>query len=329
MRICVFGAGAVGGHIAGRLGAVGQHVSVIARGEQLEAIRGRGLRVETRDGVLESTPYATARPEELPSQHVVIVAVKAQSLPQIAAPLSRLLDDDTRVIFATNGIPWWYFHGLRGPYAEERLPLLDPTGALRDLVRPERAVGAVAYTAGTLLAPGVVRAENPKNRLVIGRPDGQPDARLDEFAALLRPSGLEVTVDSRIRDAVWTKLVSNAIGGSLGALTASAGRDILDKPALSAFATAMGHEVVSIARKLGSNPGDPKPILEKLAASTHLQSIAQDLLAERPMEIDALLRAPLALAEIADVPVPHLQFIFELLAQRARAAGAYRESLDI
>lgn len=326
MKICVYGAGAVGGHIAGRLAASRTEVSLIARGEQLAAIRQHGLRVETRDGELVSRPVATDRPGDLEPQDIVIVAVKAPALPTVAEHIGSLLHQDSLVLFVNNGIPWWYFHSHGGPLDGTHLRRLDPERALWDGIGPDRAVGAVAYTACAVVEPGVIRAENPRNRLIIGRPDGRPDARLDALASLLAPSGLETTVIPRIRDAVWAKLLMNLIGGSLAVLTASAMKDVLDKPGVAGAAKAMAAEGAAIARALGCDPGDPEEGLSKLTTSGHLQSIAQDLWAGRPMEIDAMFRVPLDLAEMVQVPTPNLELVIELATQRARAAGQYHDT---
>jgi 2-dehydropantoate 2-reductase len=326
MKICVYGAGAVGGHIAGRLAAGHAEVSLIARGEQLAAIRQHGLRVETRDGKLVSHPVATNQPGDLEPQDIVIVAVKAPALPAIAEHIGSLLRQDSLALFVMNGIPWWYFHSHGGALDGTRLRRLDPGQALWDHVGPERAVGAVAYTACSVIAPGVIRAENPRNRLIIGRPDGRPDGRLDTLASLLNPGGLEVTVTPKIRDAIWAKLLMNLIGGSLGVLSASAMKDVLDKPAVADTAKAMAAEGAAIARALGCDPGDPDEGLSKLATSSHLQSVLQDLRTGRPMEIDAMFRVPLDLAELAQVPTPNLDLVIELATQRARAAGQYHDT---
>ncbi|MEV6647728.1 2-dehydropantoate 2-reductase [Amycolatopsis sp. NPDC051371] len=325
MKICVYGAGAVGGHLAGRLAAGQAEVSLIARGEQLAAIRQHGLRVETRDGTLVSHPVATDRPGDLEPQDIVIVAVKAPALPGIAEQIGSLLGPEGLALFVVNGIPWWYFHSHGGTWDGTHLSRLDPGQALWEHVGPHRAVGAVAYTACSVLAPGVVRAENARNRLLIGRPDGRPDKRLDALASLLNPTGLEVTVTPKIRDEIWTKLAMNLVGGSLAVLTASPMKDVLDKPAVAGTAKAMAAEGAAIARALGCDPGDPAAGLDKLATSGHLQSIAQDLQAGRPMEIDALFRVPLDLAELTRVPAPNLDLVIELATQRARATGQYSD----
>ncbi|MDF3311210.1 2-dehydropantoate 2-reductase [Rhodococcus sp. T2V] len=326
MKICVYGAGAVGGHLAGRLAASGADVSVIARGEQLAAIRQHGLQVETRDGELSSHPAATDRPGELEPQDVVLVTVKAPALPSIAEGIGSLLHKDSLVLFVTNGIPWWYFHSHGGALDGTHLRRLDPELSLWKHIGPERAVGAVAYTACTVVAPGRIRAGNPRNRLIIGHPDGRPDDRLDALASLLNPSGLEVTVTPKIRDAVWAKLSMNLIGGSLGVLSASAMKDALDKPAVAAAARAMADEGAAIARALGCDPGDPDEGLRRLATSSHLQSVVQDLQAGRPMEIDALFRVPLDLAELVQIPTPNLDLVIDLATQRGRAAGLYHDT---
>jgi len=324
--ICVYGAGAVGGHIAGRLAAGGSQVSLIARGAQLDAIQNQGLRVETREGLLVSRPYATDRPDSLKPQDIVVVTVKAPALPAIAGGIASLLHSGSLVLFVGNGIPWWYFYAHGGAHDGTRLTRLDPGDALWTRVGPQRVAGAVAYTAGSVVAPGVIRAENARNRLVVGRPDGLADDRLDTVASLLTPTGLEVSTTTRIRDAIWAKLSMNLIGGSLGVLSDSPMKDVLDKPAIASAAEAMAAECAAVARALGCDPGDPVEGLAKLATSGHLQSVVQDLRAGRPMEIDALFTVPLDLAELAQVPTPTLNMIIGLATQRARAAGLYKDT---
>lgn len=327
MKICIYGAGAVGGHIAGRLASANADVSVIARGAQLAAIREQGLRVETRETTLTSFPEATDSPGDLEPQDIVLVAVKAPSLPGLAHHLAGLVRPDGLVVFVGNGIPWWYFHGLGGSLGETHLPRLDPDGELWRKVGPDHAAGGVAYTAGTVIAPGVIRAENAQNRLILGMPDGRPDTRLEDLASALNPTGIDSTVTTTIRNTIWAKLISNTVGGSLGALTASATKDVLDKAALAGLATAMANEVAAVAKALGADAGDPGPVVSRLAASGHVQSVVQDLLAGRQMEIDALFRAPLDLAVMAGVPTPHLELVVELITQRARATGQYHDAL--
>ena len=326
MRICLYGAGAVGGQIAGRLAGGSTEVSVVERGPQLEAIRAYGLRVETHDGTLTSHPVTTDQPAELPPQDVVVVAVKAPILPKIAEGVASLLHEDSLVLFVGNGLPWWYFHSEGGPLDGTQLPRLDPDQVLWRAVGPQRAVGAVAYTAGSVVEPGVIRAENPRNRLIIGRPDGKPDPRVDTLAALLSAGGMETSVTPTIRDAVWAKMIVNLVGGALGILTLSPTRHALDKPAVARAAASMVEECAALARALGCDPGDPAKALSTLTGSGHLQSIAQDLEAGRLMEVDAFFTVPLELARLAKVPTPELDLVVALATQRARAAGLYPDA---
>ncbi|MCJ1674582.1 MULTISPECIES: ketopantoate reductase family protein [unclassified Rathayibacter] len=327
MKVCVYGAGAVGGHLAGRLASSAVEVSLIARGESLAAVRENGLRVETREGTLLSHPLATDRPQDLEPQDVVVVAVKAPALPSIAENLAPLLAADGVVLFVTNGVPWWYFRSHGGPLEGTPLPRLDPGGVLGTQLAAEQIVGAVAYTACTAVAPGVIQAENPRNRLVIGRPDGRDDPRLAAFASAFDGSGLEVSATASIRDAVWKKLAMNMIGGSLGVLTASAMQDALAAPTVAALAESMAAEAGAVARALGCDPGDTGAGVAHLKTSHHVQSVVQDLLSGRAMEVDALFRVPLELADLAGVDTPALSLVIELAVQRARAAGLYRDAV--
>ncbi len=326
MKICVYGAGAIGGHIAGRLGTTGAEVSVVARGEQLAAIRKYGLRVQTHDAELVSHPVATDRPADLGPQDVVIVAVKAPALPGIAEQIGSLLHDESQVLFVTNGIPWWYFHAHGGKLDGTHLQRLDPDQLLWKHVGPERTVGAVAQMACTVVKPGVVRAAKPRNILRVGRADGMPDERLDALAALLRPSGLDLEISPNFRNAVWAKLLMNMVGGSLAVLTASPMKYVLDDPAILRTAKAMAAEGAAIASALGCDAGDPEAGFGTLSNSQHLQSIAHDLLTGRKMEIDAVFRVPLDLAALAGVPTPTLDLIIGLATRRARVAGLYEDS---
>lgn len=323
MKVCVYGAGAVGGHIAGRLASQGADVSIIVRGQNLEAIRANGLRVHTKESELHSYPVATDDPTTIGAQDIVIVTVKAPSLPHITEGLKALLHEDTLVLFVMNGIPWWYFYAHGGPLEGTKLSRIDPDDALWNAIGPQRAVGTVAYTACTVTAPGVIKAENPRNRLILGRPDGTSDPRLEALASLLTASGLEIELTDRIRDAIWAKLLMNLTGGSLGILTGSAMKDALANPVVTEAAYTMAREGVAIARALGCDAGDPEAGVSRLTTSTHKQSILQDLELGRSMEVDAMLRVPLELARLADVNTPMLNLIIGLAVQRARSAGLY------
>ncbi len=325
MKICVYGAGAVGGHVAARLMRAGADVSVIARGAHLAAIKQNGLYVEAKDGEIHCHPHASDDAQELGAQDIVIVAVKAPSLPQIAEGLRPLLGAETRVVFAMNGIPWWYFHAHGGPLDGSQLPRIDPGNKVWNAVTPQRAVGAVAYTACTVKRPGVIHAENLRNRVIVGRPDGRPDAHIDTLAALMTAGGLEIEVTGKIRDAIWAKLLMNLAGGTLGVLTSMAMRDALSHPVLAQAAATIAAEGAAIAQALGCDAGDPELVRTRLAVSGHKQSVLQDLELGRAMEIDALFRVPSEIAQMAGVSTPTLDLAVALVIQRAKAAGLYAD----
>lgn len=323
MKVCVYGAGAVGGHLAVRLATGGAEVSVVARGEHLRGIQENGLRVETRNGVLHHRLLATDTPTHLGRQDLVIVTVKSPALPQIVDGLESLLDEDTLVVFTMNGIPWWYFHEHGGELDGTQLNRLDPGGKLWHKIGPERVVGGVAYTACTVREPGVIVAENPRNRLILGRPDGKGSVKLQLLADILRRGGLEVELTEKIRDAIWSKLLMNITGGVLGILSCAAMKDTLSNPSVFKLATIITNEAVSIANNLGCVTGDPAEGLARLATSTHKQSILQDLVAGRNMEIDPILQVPLDLARLSGIETPYLDMVVGLAIRRAISAGLY------
>lgn len=325
MKICIYGAGAVGGHLAARLAKGGGDISLVARGAQLTAIQRYGLRVRTPEGELHSFPVVTDSPSTLGVQDVVIVSVKAPALKEIVGGLAHLVGAATKVIFVLNGIPWWYCHGQEMPGADSQLSTLDPDQLLWKLTGSECVVGAVAYTACTVIEPGVINVANPQNRLVLGRPDGKSDERLEHIAGILKDGGIEVEVTPNIRDAIWGKLLMNITGGTLAILSGSAMKFALDSPEVMLLAKEMMSEAAAIARGLGCNPGDPLKGLPKLAVSQHKQSILQDLEQARTMEIDAMLRVPLELARTAGVATPALDVMIALATQRARSAGLYQD----
>jgi len=323
MKVCIYGAGAVGGHLAARLADGGAEVSIIARGAHLAAIRENGLRVDARDAVLQSRPSATDDPATLGPQDVVVVTVKAPSLPQIAEGIAPLLDAKTQVVFLMNGIPWWYFHDHDGPLEGTRLGRIDPDGKIWRAIDPSRVIGGVAYTACTVTAPGIIRAANPRNRIILGRPDSRLTPIVTDLAETMRAGGLEVELTDTIRNAIWEKLLMNLVGGSLGILTESAMGDALSHPAVEALARDIATEGAAIATALGCDAGDIEAGLSKLKTSTHKQSILQDLNLGRAMEIDALLVAPTELARMVGITTPILDRIVGLAVLRARSAGLY------
>jgi 2-dehydropantoate 2-reductase len=324
MKICVYGAGAVGGYLAGCAARGGADVSVIARGQQLAAIAARGLQIRTLDGAFHSDVTASADPAALGVQDAVIVAVKAPSLPDVAAGIAPLLGPDTAVVFAMNGIPWWYFHELEGPFAGRRLPKIDPGDAVWTAVGPQRAIGGVVYAGVTVIEPGTIALTGYRACLVLGEPDGRITPRVQAIADIIAAGGMMCDVTPRIRDVIWAKLCNNLGSGPMGVLTHSGSQKLYADPVLAHTVYQISAEVTAIAAAMGcSIKPDPEAQIAAARTSQHIASVVQDLMLGRPMEIDAIFRTPLELARIGGVATPVLDLLVSLATARARAAGLY------
>jgi len=226
MKVCVYGAGAIGGHLAARLAKGGAQVSLVARGAHLAAIRDGGLVVHAHDGTHHSHPQASAEPAELGPQDAVIVTVKSPALPAVAAGIAPLLGPDTPVAFVMNGIPWWYFDHDGGAHEGRRLPEADPGDALRHAIGVGRTIGGVVYSATEVIAPGVVRSEHGNIRLILGEPDGRVSDRARAISALMEAGGIPCPVSPDIRTELWSKLLGNLASGPLCVLAGLGVRDI-------------------------------------------------------------------------------------------------------
>jgi 2-dehydropantoate 2-reductase len=325
MKICIYGAGAIGGHLAARLYRAGADVSVIARGAHLAAIQADGLTVHAIDGEHHAPVRASDDPAELGKQDAVFVTVKAPALPAVAASISPLLGADTPVAFVMNGIPWWYFDHLAGPHEGKSLPRIDPDDALRRALGPGRTIGGVVYSASAVTAPGVVEVEQPKSRIILGEPDGTLSDRVLTLSGLITKGGISGEATPAIRTEIWNKLISNLAGGSLAVLTGSAPKGIYTtEPAVEQAALRMMQEATAIAQALGADPTtDHTRRITGQRSMDHKPSILQDLELGRPMEVDGLFDAPLALAHLAGVTVPTLELMVALCKLRARSSGLY------
>ena len=324
MRVCVYGAGAIGGHLAVRYARGGADVSVVARGAHLAAIQRDGLSVHTNAGELRAHVAASDDPSALGPQDAVVVTVKAPALPSVAAGIGPLLRPDTPVAFVMNGIPWWYFHALPGPLEARRLPRIDPDDALWRAVGPERAIGGVVYAASAVIAPGVIELENPNARVVFGEPDGRMTARAEAFAAPLRAGGITAEVTPAIRDAIWQKLLGNLGNAPMAVLTQVSIRELFQDPVCVEAARRVMREAEAVAAAVGAtvDPDHEKRIAHGRSLD-HKPSILQDLELGRPMEIDGIFDAPLEMARMAGVATPTLDLLVALVKVRARAAGLY------
>ena len=324
MRICVYGAGAIGGHLAVRLARGGADVSVLARGPHLAAMQRDGLTVHASDGQFNARVQASDDANALGPQDAVVVTVKAPALPAVAAGIAPLLKPETPVAFVMNGIPWFYFHGIGGALEGRRLPKIDPDGALWRIVGPERALAGVVYAASAVIAPGVIEVENADPRVVLGEPDGRDSQRVQSLAAHINAGGMKAIVSPKIRDEIWNKLLGNLGVGPLAVLTQVAMCDLYQEPQCVDAARRMMQEAEAVANALGARPSaNHDKRIEHGKAMAHKPSILQDLELGRPMEIDGIFDAPLELARMVGVATPTLDLLVAMVKVRARAAGLY------
>ena len=323
MRICIYGAGAIGGYLGVKLALGGQEVSLVARGAHLEAIRRGGLRLLAGGEELVAHPPATDDPAALGPQDYVIVAVKAYAAPGIVAPMQPLLGAETAVVTAMNGVPWWYFHGLEGPWRDRRLPSIDPGDAQWDGIGPSRAIGCVVYPATEIAEPGVIRHISG-NRFTLGEPSGEKTPRVRALAKALIGAGFRAPV-RRIRDEIWVKLWGNLCFNPISALTGETLDVVATDPGTTAVSRAMMGEARRIAERLGVRfPVDAdRRIAGAAAVGPHRTSMLQDLERGRVLEIDALVTAVQEMGRLVGVETPTIDVVLALVRQRARRAGLY------
>ncbi|WP_338662053.1 2-dehydropantoate 2-reductase [Pararoseomonas sp. SCSIO 73927] len=324
MKVCIFGAGAIGGHLAGRLARGGAEVSVVARGPALSAIREKGLTVQAPDATFTVRPAASDDPAALGPQDAVVVTVKGHQLPGAAAAIAPLLGPETAVAFVMNGIPWWYFDRHGGALDGRALPALDPGGAVRAAVGVRRTIGGVVYSACTVTEPGTVHVENAGGKVILGELDGSASGRVEALSAAIAAGGLASPVVPDIRREVWLKLVSNISFGPLCLLSRQGIGPTLAEPVLRAAAVRALEEARAIARRLGIPlEFDVDARVKGSEGVAHKPSILQDMEAGKAVEMEAMLVQPLALARMAGVETPTLDLLVGLARKAAEASGQY------
>ncbi len=323
-RICIFGAGAIGSHLATRAALGGAEVSVIARGPHLAAMKENGITLHAHDGVRTVKVQAAATAAEIGPVDAVLITTKVPALPVAAEAIGPLLGPDTPVAFVTNGIPWWYFLRHGGAAEGRRLPLLDPGGVIERLVGIERTLGGVVYSASEVIAPGVVKSEHADIKLFLGEPDGSQTARAGTIAGFIDAGGMPCPVVSDIRHRIWGKLMGNITSGPLCILSRSHMQATLADPAVFDAAVRVAEEGAALAKAYGFDIATPaEQRMRRSANISHKPSILQDLELGRAMEIDALLTVPLAMAREAGVPMPTFELTARLAIQAATASGLY------
>ena len=323
MRICIFGAGAVGSHFAVRLAEAGHDVSCVMRGPHLAAVQARGLTLRVGGTETNAKVKASDDPAALGPQDLVISTLKATGVANLATGLKPLLGSDTPVIFAQNGIPWWYDIGLpAGHPTPPDLAFLDPGGALRAAIAKERIIGGVIFSSNEVIEPGVVANLSPeRNMLLIGECDDRDSERIGKLRALLEAAKFASAPTAQIRETIWSKLLTNMSMSVLCLLTGQTARGVRDEPALQHVIPRLLDEANAVGQ---SCIPSVKRVTRTGPAPEHKPSILQDYELGRAMEIDVLVRAPAAFARAADLSTPLLDLIGGLAVQRARDKGLYK-----
>ena len=324
MRICIYGAGAIGAWLGIELSRAGEDVTMIARGPHLHAMQKNGATLLINGEERVAHPRCIEDPGEAGIQDFVIITLKAHSFPPVVEKLRPLMNDATAVVTGVNGIPWWYFYKLEGPYENHTLESVDPGACIWTAIGPERAIGCVVYPAAEIAEPGVIR-HIEGDRFVLGEPDGLPSARSESLCNALQNAGFTSRVRNNIRDDIWIKLWGNLCFNPISALTNATLDLVAGEPGTAAVCRLMMLEAQAIGEKLGAKfrVSVDRRLAGGAAVGPHKTSMLQDLELGRPMEIDALVTVVQELGRLVDVPTPTIDVVLALIQQRARVAGTY------
>ena len=324
MKVCIFGAGAIGGYMGVKLAKAGADVSLVARGPHLAAMQEKGLTL-IEEGETTTVPVtASDDPAALGVQDYVIVTLKAHSVPPVVSKMAPLIGTNTTIVSGVNGVPWWYFHKLEGTHEGTRLQSVDPGNVQWDGFGPDRVLGCVVYPAAEVIEPGVIK-HIEGNRFSLGEPDGSKSERALALSKILSNAGLKAPVRPKLRDEIWVKLWGNLSFNPISALTHATLDVLCTDEGTRAVARNMMVEAQEIAERLGVKfPIDvDRRIAGGAAVGAHRTSMLQDLDQKRPMEIDALVASVQELGRVTDVATPTIDTVLGLIRLRARTAGLY------
>ena len=324
MRICIYGAGAIGGFLAVQLALAGENVSLLARGAHLKAIKEHGLKLLIQGEERIVHLPSSDNPAEVGVQDYVFITLKAPSVPNVVDVMQSLLAPQTAVVWGINGIPWWYFYKKNGPWADYQLESIDPGGLQWSGIGPQRIIGCVVYPACELIAPGVIRHVEG-NRLTLGEPNGEKTKRVKWLSKSLINAGFKAPIRPQIRDEIWLKLWGNLAFNPISALTHATLDVICADAGTRRLARNMMLEAQAIGEKFGVRfTVDLEHRIEGASVvGAHKTSMLQDLERGRPMEIDVLLSVVQEMGRMVASETPTIDLILSLIQQRAQIAGVY------
>lgn len=324
MKVCIYGAGAIGGWMGVKLARAGCEVSVVARGATLQELQAHGLRLQEAGETLAAKVRASAQPSELGVQDLVVVAVKAPAMAEVAQAIRPLLGPDTMVLTAMNGVPWWFFQGFGGSYQGTRLKAVDPEGAIAAAIPAKHIIGCVVHASCALRGPGFVQ-HHFGSGLIVGEPSGAQSQRLLQLAELLQRAGFATTVSQQIQKDAWYKLWGNMTVNPVSAMTGATTDLILGDDLVRGFISAVMLEAREIGARVGitieQQPEDRHQVTRKLGSFK--PSMLQDVEAGKPVEIDALVTVVKELGALTGVPTPYTDALLGLSRLHARVHGLY------
>ncbi|MEC5214363.1 2-dehydropantoate 2-reductase [Polaromonas sp. CG_9.5] len=324
MKVCIYGAGAIGGWIGSGLARAGCSVSVVARGATLDALQLHGLRLREGDRITSQAVASSALPADFGVQDLVVLAVKAPSLPDVARQIAPLLGPQTLVLTAMNGVPWWFLQGFGGALAGTRLTSVDPDGALAAALPAQRIIGCVVHASCSLPEPGLVH-HHFGNKLILGEPSGEKTARVQQLATLLEKAGFEAPVSAQIQKDIWFKLWGNMTVNPISALTGATTDLIMGDELVCGFISQVMLEAKEIGARIGipidQQPEDRHQVTRKLGAFK--TSMLQDVEAGKALELDTLVAAVRELGQLTGVATPFTDALLGLARVQARGLGLY------
>jgi 2-dehydropantoate 2-reductase len=324
VKVCIYGAGAIGGWIGHGLAGAGCRVSVVARGASLDALQMHGLRLRQGGQLTSQAVASSADPADFGVQDLVVLSVKAPSLPDVARLIAPLIGPNTIVLTAMNGVPWWFLQGFGGALAGTRLISVDPDGALAAAIPAAHLIGCVVHASCSVDAPGQVH-HHFGNKLIIGEPSGEQTARVQQLAALLGQAGFEAPVSDQIQKDIWFKLWGNMTVNPISALTGATTDRIMNDELVRGFISAVMLEAKAIGAHIGitidQQPEDRHAVTRKLGAFK--TSMLQDVEAGKPVELDALVTVVRELGQLTAVPTPFTDALLGLSRLQARMKSLY------